>query len=83
MKIGKQVSVISTAVLVLTTSLVLYGSQNTAPLPQRFINATYDVRTFGAKGDGQTLDTPALNKAVDAAALAGGGTVYFPARPAS
>src|SRR5438105_10189274 len=39
----------------------------------------YSVRTFGAKGDGKTLDTPAINRAIDAAAKAGGGTVFFPA----
>ena len=39
----------------------------------------YDVRTFGAKGDGKVLDTPAINKAIEAAASAGGGTVRFPA----
>src|SRR5215470_7258512 len=39
----------------------------------------YDVRTFGAKGDGKTLDTDAINKAIEAAAAAGGGTVRFPA----
>src|SRR5215472_18462223 len=39
----------------------------------------YDVRAFGAKGDGKTLDTSAINKAIDAAAAAGGGTVRFPA----
>jgi len=38
----------------------------------------YNVKTFGATGDGKTLDTPAINKTIDAAA-AGGGTVYFPA----
>src|SRR5436309_12858918 len=38
----------------------------------------FDVRAFGATGDGKTLDTPAVNRAVDAAA-AGGGTVLFPA----
>src|SRR5579871_4628834 len=38
----------------------------------------YDVRKFGAKGDGKTLDTPAINKAIDAAAATGVGTVYFP-----
>jgi polygalacturonase len=42
-------------------------------------SATYDVKAFGARGDGKTLDTPAVNKAIEAAALAGGGTVYFPA----
>ena len=39
----------------------------------------YDVRAFGAVGDGKTLDTPAINRAIDAAAAAGGGTVCFPA----
>ena len=39
----------------------------------------YDVRAFGARGDGKTIDTPAINKAIDAAAAAGGGTVNFPA----
>jgi len=39
----------------------------------------YDVRAFGARGDGKTLDTHAINKAIEAAAAAGGGTVNFPA----
>src|SRR6266542_1499337 len=39
----------------------------------------YDVTTFGAKGDGHTLDSPAINKAIETAAAAGGGTVEFPA----
>jgi hypothetical protein len=37
----------------------------------------YDVRSFGAKGDGVTKDTEAVNKALEACAKAGGGTVYF------
>ncbi len=36
-----------------------------------------DVRSFGASGDGHTLDTPAINRAIEAAAERGGGTVYF------
>src|SRR2546426_5293279 len=39
----------------------------------------YNVRTFGAKGDGKTIDTPAINKAIETAASSGGGTVRFPA----
>jgi len=39
----------------------------------------YDVRSFGATGDGKTLDSPAINKAIEACAQAGGGTVLLPA----
>ncbi len=38
-----------------------------------------DVRSFGATGDGRTLDTAAINRAIEAAAAVGGGTVSFPA----
>ena len=39
----------------------------------------FDVRSFGATGDGKTVDSPAINKAIEAEAAAGGGTVLFPA----
>jgi polygalacturonase len=38
-----------------------------------------DARQLGATGDGRTLDTPAVNRAIAAAAAAGGDTVDFPA----
>jgi polygalacturonase len=38
----------------------------------------FDIRTYGAVGDGKTVDSPAINKAIEAAAAAGGGTVLFP-----
>ncbi|MBJ6107679.1 right-handed parallel beta-helix repeat-containing protein [Hymenobacter sp. BT523] len=39
----------------------------------------FNIRDFGAKGDSATLDGDAINRAIAAAAKAGGGTVYFPA----
>lgn len=42
-------------------------------------SALFDVRAFGAKGDGCALDTGAVNRAIRAAAASGGGaTVVFP-----
>ena len=40
--------------------------------------ASYNVRDYGASGDGQTLDSPAINKAFEACAAAGGGRVLLP-----
>jgi polygalacturonase len=38
----------------------------------------FNVRNYGAAGDGKNLDSPAIDKAIQAAADAGGGTVYLP-----
>ena len=39
----------------------------------------YNVRDFGAAGDGAHIDSPAINAAIDAAAAKGGGVIWFPA----
>jgi polygalacturonase len=48
--------------------------QETASVSQ----GLFDVRKYGATGDGKTLDTDAVNHAIEAASAAGGGVVVFP-----
>jgi polygalacturonase len=55
------------------------GAAAARPAPSSPAAGVLDVRKFGATGDGKTLDTAAINKTIDAAAAAGGGTVIFPA----
>jgi polygalacturonase len=38
----------------------------------------FNVKTYGATGNGTTLDSPAINNAIAAAGASGGGTVLFP-----
>ncbi|HTB82308.1 MAG TPA: glycosyl hydrolase family 28 protein [Candidatus Sulfotelmatobacter sp.] len=54
--------------------LFVAGSFCLAQMPPIF-----NVKNFGAAGDGVTLDSPAVNSAIAAAGAAGGGTVTFPA----
>ncbi|MGQ8336945.1 rhamnogalacturonidase [Sunxiuqinia sp. A32] len=54
----------------------IFRDSNAAP---KDINNVFNVRTYGAVGDGKNLDSPAINKAIKAASEAGGGTVLVPA----
>lgn len=62
-------------------SLTLNSNRSAAQVKSKPINTEniFNVRIFGAKGDGKALDSPAINKAIEAAAKSGGGTVFFPA----
>ena len=78
-------SLISILVVALGVGVLAYNqtaySSSAEHAPQKsapFVGA-FDVKRFGAKGDGKALDSPAINKAIDAAAAAGGGTVLFTA----
>ena len=49
------------------------------PAKSPMAGTVYNVRDYGAVGDGVAVDSDAVNKAITAASAAGGGTVYFPA----
>jgi len=74
--IQKRAFVIS---LFLTLSFVSLAIVSTWAAESLTAPNVFDVRQFGAKGDGKTLDTAAIQKALDECGDAGGGIVRFPA----
>jgi hypothetical protein len=57
-----------------SVSAILKEADKTSPAKP---GATFNVKDFGAAGDGKTLDTAAITQAIRAANAAGGGRVVF------
>jgi polygalacturonase len=53
-------------------------SAGAATAPISAASTVFDVRSFGAVGDGKAIDSTAINRAIEAAS-ATGGAVFFPA----
>ena len=72
-RLGRSAARLWLAMPLLGLSLVVGGAADAASAK------VFNVRDFGATGNGTTLDTKAVQGALDACGQAGGGTVLFPA----
>jgi polygalacturonase len=66
-------------VLFLVSFFISSVAQTVTRSPELKTADFFSVKQYGAKGDSSSIETIAINKTIDAAAAAGGGTVYFPA----
>jgi hypothetical protein len=61
-----------------STRVVIDRPRPPGPRDAKNVLGWFNVKAYGAVGDGTTDDTAAIQAAVDAAVAAGGGTVWFP-----
>jgi polygalacturonase len=65
----------------LVTVGLVAGSASTCPIDRSIAHEAdgrvpFNVRSFGATGDGKTVDTLAVNRAIATAAASGGGRAF-------
>lgn len=79
----RRIITMGTAAMAGTALPLVPGTAQAEPrVPTNDPSRVFDVRRFGAKGDGVAIDTDAVNRAIDEAAKVRRGrpgTVYFPA----
>src|SRR5437879_6559893 len=76
-KVSRRRWLAATPAAALTPALL--EAQSAAPAPAGSGIRTYNITEFGANGDGKTLDTQAVQSAIDACNRDQGGTVLVPA----
>ncbi len=68
-------TILMVTVLLLAPLAALHTAGQETPVAGK---AALDICSFGATGDGKTLNTAAIQKAIDACHAAGGGRVVVP-----
>lgn len=74
---GARLSGVSSLASTLPLLIALFFIVLSGTLPAQ--QTRFNIVDYGAKGDGKSVNTSAINQAIAACAKAGGGTVYVPA----
>ena len=65
-------------ILIITNSISVFAQALSNEFTKQNVNV-FNIKDYGAVGNGQSLNTESINKAINACAEAGGGTVLVPA----